>query len=79
MGLRKRPFPPPLHKACRFSDGSTTEMPLSTSRLLVLEAPDGCPQGSLQLSINIKPVISKEGPDDAQVCGSGAILPRVNQ
>lgn len=72
--------PPRTHPQwSRLGDGSTTEMPLSTSRLLVLEAPDGCPQGSLQLSINIKPVISKEGPDDAQVCGSGAILPRVNQ
>lgn len=60
-------------------DCGIPEMPLSPSGPLVLAAPDGCPQGSLQLSINTKPAISKGGPDDAQVCGSGAILPQVNQ
>lgn len=60
-------------------DCGVTGVSLSTSGLLVLGAPDGCPQGSLQLSINIKPTISKGGPDDAQVCGSRAISPRVNQ
>lgn len=64
----------PAH-SCRTVDCSMIEMPLSTSGLLVLAAPDGCPQGSLQLSINIKPSISKGGPDDAQVCGSRVILP----
>ena len=54
-------------------------MPLSTSGLLVLAAPDGCPQGSLQLNVNINPATSKGAPDDAQVCGSGATLPQVNQ
>lgn len=54
-------------------------MPLSASGLLVLAALDGCPQGSLQLNVNIKPTTSKGGPDDAQVCGSGATLPQVNQ
>lgn len=43
-------------------DCGIPEMPLSTSGLLVLAAPDGCPQGSLQLSINIKPTISKGVP-----------------
>lgn len=56
-----------------------TRGPLPTSGLLALAAPDGCPQGSLQLSINIKPSISKGGPHNTQVCGSGAILPPVNQ
>lgn len=54
-------------------------MPLSSSGLLVLAVPDGCPQGSLQLNININPTISKGGAYDAQVCGSEAILPQVNQ
>lgn len=79
MGLRRCPFLSSLHTAYRAFDCSITEMPLSTSGLLVLAAPDGCPQGSLQLSINIKPAISKGAPDDAQVCGSRVILPRVNQ
>lgn len=43
-------------------DCGITGMPLSTSGLLVLRAPDGCPQGSLQLSINMKPGISKGVP-----------------
>lgn len=42
-------------------DCGIPEMPLFTSGLLVRAAPDGCPQGSLQLSINIKPAISKGG------------------
>lgn len=75
MGLGKCPCLSPLHTACRIIDCSITQMPLSTSGLLVLAAPDGFPQGSLQLSINIKHAISKGGPDDAQVCGSGVILP----
>lgn len=62
MGLRRCPFLSPLHSACSIIDCSITEMPLTTSGLLVLAAPDGCPQGSLQLSINIKPSISKGGP-----------------
>lgn len=54
-------------------------MPLSSLGLLVLAAPDGCPQGSLQLNININPTTSGGAADEAQVCGSGAILPQVNQ
>lgn len=45
----------PLSPAFKIPAGGITEMPLSTSGLLVLAAPDGCPQGSLQLNINIKP------------------------
>lgn len=79
MGLGRCPFLSPLHTDCRIPDGGITEMPLSTSGLLVLAALDGCPQGSLQLNVNINPATSKGGPDDAQVCGSGAALPQVNQ